>query len=276
MTISPEMIQRGVDLLTELGIALITAVVILVIGRWIAKAITRLARRALHRYEVDVTLERFVCSLVYAVLLTIVVIAAINQLGIQTTSLVAILGAAGLAVGLALQGSLSNFAAGVLIVLFRPYKAGDLIEAGGESGVVQEVQIFTTILNTPDNKRVVIPNSQIMAGSITNYTANELRRVDLTAGVGYGDDLDKVRAVLEDIVSRNERVLKDPPPKIAVVEMADSSVNFVVRPWVKTEDYWNVYFDLTEAIKKRFDEEGISIPFPQRDVHIYQESVASK
>ncbi len=271
MTISDEMIQRGIELLTELGIALLTAAVILVLGRWIVKGVTRLVRRALQRYEVDVTLERFVCSLIYAILLTIVVIAAINQLGVQTTSLVAVVGAAGLAVGLALQGSLANFAAGVLIVLFRPYQAGDMIEAGGESGVVQEVQIFTTILNTLDNKRVVIPNSQVMAGCITNYTANKLRRVDLTAGVSYEDDLDKVKAVLQDVIAADERVVDDPEPTVAVFEMADSSVNFVVRPWVKSEEYWDVYFDLTEAIKKRFDKEGISIPFPQRDVHLYQQ-----
>ncbi len=271
MTISDEMIQRGIELLTEFGIVLLTAAVILVIGRWVAKGVTRLVRRALQRYEVDVTLERFVCSLIYAILLTIVVIAAINQLGVQTTSLVAVVGAAGLAVGLALQGSLANFAAGVLIVLFRPYQAGDMIEAGGESGIVQEVQIFTTILNTLDNKRVVIPNSQVMAGCITNYTANKLRRVDLTAGVSYEDDLDKVKAVLQDVIAADERVVDDPEPTVAVFEMADSSVNFVVRPWVKSEEYWDVYFDLTEAIKKRFDKEGISIPFPQRDVHLYQQ-----
>jgi len=271
MTISPEMIQKGIDLVTQLGLGIITAVVVLIIGRWIAKGVTRIVRRALRRYEVDVTLEKFVCSLVYAILLTIVVIAAINQLGVQTTSLVAVVGAAGLAVGLALQGSLSNFAAGVLIVLFRPYKAGDLIDVAGETGIVKEVQIFTTLLDTLDNKRIVIPNSQVMAGNITNYTANELRRVDLTAGVSYEDDLDKVKSALQAVVAADKRVVKDPEPTIAVFEMADSSVNFVVRPWVKTEEYWDVYFDLTEAIKKRFDQEGISIPFPQRDVHLYQQ-----
>ncbi len=271
MTISEEMIQRAIQLATELGIGLVTAAVILLIGRWIVKGVTSLVRKALQKSEVDVTLERFICSLVYAILLTIVVIAAINQLGVQTTSLVAVVGAAGLAIGFALQGSLSNFASGVLIVLFRPYKAGDMIEAAGESGIVQEVQIFTTILNTLDNRRVVIPNSQIMAGSITNYTANKLRRVDLTAGVSYGDDLDKVKAALKEVVAADERVVDDPEPTVAVFEMADSSVNFVVRPWVKSEDYWDVYFDLTEAIKKRFDQEGISIPFPQRDVHFYQQ-----
>jgi small conductance mechanosensitive channel len=198
-----------------------------------------------------------------------VIIAAIHQLGIQTASLIALLGAAGLAVGLALQGSLSNFAAGVLIVLFRPYKVGDWIEGGGVSGAVEEVQILTTVLKTGDNKRVIIPNSQIMGTTITNYSANETRRVDLVVGVSYSDDLDKVRKELEGLVAADERILKDPAVTIAVSELADSSVNFVLRPWVNTADYWGVYFDLTEAIKKRFDEVGISIPFPQRDVHIH-------
>jgi small conductance mechanosensitive channel len=198
-----------------------------------------------------------------------VIIAAINALGVQTASLIALLGAAGLAVGLALQGSLSNFAAGVLIVLFRPYKVGDWIEGGGVSGAVEEVQILTTVLKTGDNKRVIIPNSQIMGSTITNYSANDTRRVDLVVGVSYSDDLDKVRKELEDLVAADERILKDPAVTIAVSELADSSVNFVLRPWVSTADYWAVYFDLTERVKKRFDEVGISIPFPQRDVHIH-------
>ena len=201
---------------------------------------------------------------------TAVVITAINQLGIQTTSLLAILGAAGLAIGLALQGSLSNFAAGVMIVGFRPYRVGDVIEAAGVAGKVEEVQIFTTVLLTADNKTIIIPNSQVMAGEITNYSAQPTRRVDLVAGCGYGDDLDKVRDVLRDIVSADDRVLSDPAPTIAVSELADNSVNFVVRPWVQRDDYWNVYFDLTEQIKKRFDAEGISIPYPQQDVHLFK------
>jgi small conductance mechanosensitive channel len=217
----------------------------------------------------DITLRRFVANLARMLLMLFVIIAAIHQLGIQTASLIALLGAAGLAVGLALQGSLSNFAAGVLIVLFRPYKVGDWIEGGGVSGAVEEVQILTTVLKTGDNKRVIIPNSQIMGTTITNYSANETRRVDLVVGVSYSDDLDKVRKELEGLVAADERILKDPAVTIAVSELADSSVNFVLRPWVNTADYWGVYFDLTEAIKKRFDEVGISIPFPQRDVHIH-------
>jgi small conductance mechanosensitive channel len=225
--------------------------------------------KAMQKGDMDITLRRFVANLARMLLMLFVIIAAIHQLGIQTASLIALLGAAGLAVGLALQGSLSNFAAGVLIVLFRPYKVGDWIEGGGVSGAVEEVQILTTVLKTGDNKRVIIPNSQIMGTTITNYSANETRRVDLVVGVSYSDDLDKVRKELEGLVAADERILKDPAVTIAVSELADSSVNFVLRPWVNTADYWGVYFDLTEAIKKRFDEVGISIPFPQRDVHIH-------
>ena len=224
----------------------------------------------MRRQEVDKTLETFVSNLVRVVLMVFVIIAAIGAVGIQTTSIIAVLGAAGLAVGLALQGSLSNFAAGVLIVLFRPYKAGDWIEAAGVSGGVVSVQILTTILKTGDNKQVIVPNSQIMGSIITNYSANETRRVDLVVGVSYDDDLDKVRKTIEEIIAAAERVLDDPACQIAVSELADSSVNFVVRPWVNSADYWAVLFDLTETNKKRFDEEGISFPFPQHDVHIYK------
>jgi len=253
-----------------LGFRVIGALLIFILGRWIAKLLTNTARRMFAKAGMEATLERFLCNIINAVLLVVVIIAAINQLGIQTTSLLAVLGAAGLAVGLALQGSLSNFAAGVLIVAFRPYKAGDYIEAGGVSGTVAEVQIFTTVLNTPDNKKVIVPNSQIMNGTITNYSAHDTRRIEIVAGCGYSDDIDKVRKALEELVAADDRILDDPACTIAVSELADSSVNFVVRPWVRTADYWGVYFDLTEAIKKRFDREGISIPFPQRDVHVYQ------
>jgi len=198
-----------------------------------------------------------------------VIIAAISQIGIETTSLIAVMGAAGLAVGLALQGSLSNFAAGVLIVVFRPYRVGDFVEAAGISGSVEQVQILTTVLRTGDNKQIIVPNSQIMGSIITNYSANDTRRVDMTIGVSYDDNLDKVRATLEELIDADARILKDPEPLIAVSALADSSVNFTVRPWVKTGDYWGVMFDLTEAIKKRFDKEGISFPFPQQDVHLY-------
>ena len=253
----------------DLGINLVSAIVIFFVGKWIVNLVVKGMLKAMQKGDMDITLRRFIANLARMLLMLFVIIAAIHQLGIQTASLIALLGAAGLAVGLALQGSLSNFAAGVLIVLFRPYKVGDWIEGGGVSGAVEEVQILTTVLKTGDNKRVIIPNSQIMGTTITNYSANETRRVDLVVGVSYSDDLDKVRKELEGLVAADERILKDPAVTIAVSELADSSVNFVLRPWVKTADYWGVYFDLTEAIKKRFDEVGISIPFPQRDVHIH-------
>lgn len=256
----------------DLAINIVTALVIFFVGKWVANLIARAIRTLMQKQQVDKTLETFVSNLIRMVLMVFVVIAAISAVGIQTTSLIAVLGAAGLAVGLALQGSLSNFAAGVLIVLFRPYKVGDFIEGGGVSGTVVSVQILQTILKTGDNKEVIVPNSQIMGSIITNYSANDTRRVDMVVGVSYDDDLDKVRKTIEELVAADDRILDDPACTIAVSELADSSVNFVVRPWVKTPDYWGVMFDLTEAIKKRFDQEGISFPFPQRDVHLYKAS----
>lgn len=252
------------------GIDLIAAIIILIVGRIAVGFVVRAIRLGMRKNGIDKTLETFICNLVKWALMIVVIIAAISQLGIQTTSFVAIFGAAGLAVGLALQGSLSNFAAGVLIVLFRPYKAGDWIEAAGIAGAVEQVQILTTVLRTGDNKRVIVPNSQIMNSVITNYSANDTRRIDLVIGVGYDDDLDKTRRVLEEIVAADERVLKEPAPQIAVSELGASSVDFVVRPWVSTPDYWGTRFDLTETIKKRFDQEGISIPYPQQDVHLHK------
>lgn len=252
------------------GIDLIAAIIILIVGRIAVGFVVRAIRLGMRKNGIDKTLETFICNLVKWALMIVVIIAAISQLGIHTTSFVAIFGAAGLAVGLALQGSLSNFAAGVLIVLFRPYKAGDWIEAAGIAGSVEQVQILTTVLRTGDNKRVIVPNSQIMNSVITNYSANDTRRIDLVIGVGYDDDLDKTRRVLEEIVAADERVLKEPAPQIAVSELGASSVDFVVRPWVSTPDYWGTRFDLTETIKKRFDQEGISIPYPQQDVHLHK------
>jgi len=253
----------------DFSINVVTALVIFFVGKWVVNLIVSGILKAMQKGDLETTLRRFVASMARAVLMVFVIIAAIHQLGIQTASLIALLGAAGLAVGLALQGSLSNFAAGVLIVLFRPYKVGDWIEGGGVAGSVEDVQILTTVLKTGDNKRVIIPNSQIMGTTITNYSANDKRRVDLVIGVSYDDDIDKVRREIEAVIAAEQRVLDDPPATIAVSELADSSVNFVVRPWVRTEDYWGVYFALTEAIKKGFDQAGISIPYPQRDVHIY-------
>ena len=254
----------------DLAINVAIAIAIFYVGKLVVGLIVRGMRKVMRRQEVDQTLETFVCNLVRIILMAVVIIAAIGQIGIQTTSFIAIFGAAGLAVGLALQGSLSNFAAGVLIVLFRPYKVGDFVEAAGIAGVVEQVQILTTILKTGDNKQIIVPNGQIMDSIITNYSASDKRRVDMVVGVSYDDDLDKVRSTIEELVAADERILAEPACTIAVSALADSSVNFVVRPWVNTADYWGVMFDLTEAIKKRFDKEGISFPFPQQDVHLYK------
>jgi small conductance mechanosensitive channel len=256
---------KGIDF----AINLVLALLIFYVGKFVISLIVRGIARVMRAQSVDKTLETFVCNLVRVVLLVIVIIAAIGQLGIQTTSFIAVFGAAGLAVGLALQGSLSNFASGVLIVLFRPYKVGDFIEAAGIAGVVEQVQILTTVLKTGDNKQIIVPNGQIMDSIITNYSAKDTRRVDMVVGVSYDDDLDKVRATLQELIDADDRILDEPACTIAVSALADSSVNFVVRPWAKTSDYWGVMFDLTEAIKKRFDQEGISFPFPQQDVHLH-------
>lgn len=255
----------------DFGINLLVAALIFFIGRWIARAVTSFVRKTMGKREVDPALQSFACSLLYALLLILVILAALGQLGIKTTGFVAILGAAGLAVGLALQGSLSNFAAGVLIIMFRPFRIGDVIDAGGVIGSVQEISILTTILHSPDNKKIIVPNSAIMGGTITNITANDTRRCDMVFGIGYGDDVEKAQAVLMDLVTADERCLKDPAPAVVVSELADSSVNFNVRPWVKKEDYWGVYFDMHKNVKLRFDKEGISIPFPQTDVHLFKE-----
>ncbi len=254
------------------AIKIIAAIVIFFVGRIIARVVTNGIRKLMATQQVDRILETFVSNLVYWTLMTIVVIAAISQVGVQTTSLIAVMGAAGLAVGLALQGSLANFAAGVLIVMFRPYKVGDYVEAAGVAGSVVQLQFLTTILKTVDNKQIVVPNAQIMSSVITNYSANDTRRVDLVIGIGYDDDIDKARDTIRELVDADDRILKDPACLIAVSELTDSSVNLIVRPWVKTSDYSGVKFDLTEAIKKRFDKEGISFPYPQQDVHIHQAS----
>jgi small conductance mechanosensitive channel len=252
------------------GIKVLAAVLIVVIGRWAAAEIKKLIGGLMRRSKVDETLISFVSSLAYVGVMAFVVIAALSKLGIQTASFVVVLGAAGLAVGLALQGSLANFAAGVLMIIFKPFKVGDFIEAAGTTGTVDEISIFTTQLKTPDNKKVIIPNAKITGDNITNFTANDTRRLDLVACVSYGDDLDRVQEVLGQILSEEPRLLQDPAPTIGVLEMADSSVNIAVRPWVKTGEYWDIYFDLQKKIKQRFDKEGISIPFPQQDVHLHQ------
>lgn len=260
--------ETATEVLSEFGIDLLAAIAILVIGIWIAKAVRRVVQRLLTRTEFDQILVRFIGNLTYAILLIFVVLAAVAQLGIQTASLIAVLGAAGLAVGLALQGSLSNFAAGVLMLIFRPFKAGDYVECAGTAGVVEDIQIFNTRLRTPDNRLIIVPNGAVYGGTITNYSALDRRRVDLVYGVSYADDIDRVQQVIAEVLGADARILAEPAPTIGLVELADSSVNFAVRPWVATADYWPVLFDLNAAIKKRFDAEGISIPFPQRDVHV--------
>ena len=258
------------ELATVYGIRVIAAIAILVVGRWVAKIFKSVFKKVMTKREVDVTITSFVGSLTYYLLLTFFVVAALGQLGVQTTSLVAIVGAAGLAIALALQGSLANFAAGFLMILFRPFKVGDYIEGAGTAGTVARIHIFNTELKTPDNKTVIVPNASLTSGNIVNYSTTGTRRVDMTFGIGYGDDIDKAKAIIEEMIKADARVLPDPAPIIAVAALADSSVNIVARPWVNSSDYWGLFFDLTEGIKKRFDAEGISIPFPQRDVHVYQ------
>ncbi len=248
----------------------LAAAAVFFIGRWLARFIANLGQKAMTKAHLDLTLCTFVKNIIYSALLIFVVIAALGQLGVKTGSFIAVVGAAGLAIGLALQGSLSNFAAGVLLILFKPFKAGDYIEAAGTAGSVQEIQIFTTTLNTPDNCKIIIPNAQITGGNIKNYSANDTRRVDLVIGVSYGDDLKKARQVIESVLKAESRVLAEPGYTVAVSALADSSVNFVVRPWVNRTDYWGVYFDLTEKIKVSLEENGLTIPFPQRDVHLYK------
>ncbi|MGB8712670.1 MAG: mechanosensitive ion channel domain-containing protein [Onishia taeanensis] len=254
---------------TSFAIDLVAALAIFVIGRWVISLVHRLSIKAMERAKVEPLLIKFLGNILRTLLLIVVVLAAISQLGIQTTSLIAVLGAAGLAVGLALQGSLANFAAGVLVIIFRPYKIGDYVEAGGVAGVIDDVQIFTTELKTGDNRKIIVPNGQMMSGAITNYSSHDTRRVDLVASVGYDADIDVVRRVLEEVVAKDARVLESPAPNIRMNAMLDSSVNWIVRPWVKASDYWDVYWEMTEEIKRCFDAEGISIPFPQRDVHVY-------
>ena len=266
------LVTRVVELLTVYGIKVLAAIIVFIVGRWVAKLLSNFTKRLMLKSEMDATIISFLGNLVYLSLLTFVVLAALGQLGIQTTSFIAIIGAAGLAIGLALQGSLANFAAGFLMIIFRPFKVGDFIEGAGVTGSVEEIQIFTTQLKTPDNKIIIIPNAKLTADNITNFSTTGTRRVDMVFGIGYTDDIDAAKKAIADLLEKDGRILKDPSPTVALSELADSSVNFVVRPWVRSEDYWDVYFDMNENLKKRFDEDGISIPFPQRDIHLYKHS----
>jgi small conductance mechanosensitive channel len=265
-----ETLQKIYDIVTIYGIKVIAAIAIFVVGRWIAKGFRSISVRAMDKKGVETTISRFIGNLTYMALLAFFIIAALGQLGIETASFVVVLGAAGLAIGLALQGSLANFASGFLMIIFKPFKVDDYVEVAGIAGTVEEIQVFTTTLKTPDNKTVIIPNSNITGDNIVNWTIKGTRRVDMVFGIGYDDDIDKAKQVISDILAKDDRILDDPPTQIALSELADSSVNFVARPWVKIEDYFGVYCDALENIKKAFDAEGISIPYPQRDVHVYE------
>ncbi len=258
------------DWLLTNGPSVLIALAIFIFGRWFSMWASGMTKRALNKAGVDQTLGRFLGKLVYYCLLVGVIIAAAGQLGIQTTSFIAIVGAAGLAIGLALKDSLSNFASGVMLILFSPFKVGDVVTASGVTGKVQQIDLFSTIILTPDNQRVIVPNSGITSGVITNINAEETRRIDLIVGIGYDDDIRLAKETLVWLLATDSGVLSDPEPAIAVAELADSSVNFIVRPWVKTEDYWDVRLRLTENIKLTFDEKGISFPYPQQDVHMHQ------
>lgn len=270
-----KILQNLQPLITTYAIRVIGALLVLIIGIWISKRMAKLAARLMERRNVDVTIVHFLKGLIYYSLVAVVVVAAAGQLGVNTTSFLTIVGAAGLAIGLALKDSLSNFASGIMLILFRPFRAGDLISTAGITGKVQSITLFNTILHTGDNQKIIIPNNKIVNDTITNITANETRRIDLVIGIGYEDDIEKAKAILHKILAQDERVLKDPAPTIAVSELADSSVNLVVRPWVSTSNYWEVRFDLLEQIKKAFDMEGINIPYPQQDVHLFTEKATS-
>ena len=265
-------VEQGTELVVKYAPNLALALLTLIIGIWIINAFVRFMKKSMTKREVDPSLIPFLGSLFNVILKAMLLISVASMVGIQTTSFIAILGAAGLAVGLALQGSLGNFAGGVLILIFKPFKVGDVIEAQGFLGSVSGIQIFNTIMHTPDNKKIIIPNGPLSSGPITNFSAEDLRRVDFVFGIGYEDDIKKAKEVLSKIIASDDRILKEPAePFIAVKELADSSVNFVVRVWAKSADYWGIYFEMQEKVKLTFDKEGISIPYPQTDVHLHQE-----
>lgn len=267
-----EIMEKVQEFLALYGLRIVGSVLIFVIGLVIAKVLRAIVRRIMVRSKAAPLLVSFVSQMAYVAILIFVVVAALSKLGVQTASIIAVVGAMGLAVGLALQGSLANFAAGVLLVIFRPFRVDDFVEINGESGTVEDIQILTTTLVTPDNRRVIVPNAQVTGGNIINYTGRGTRRVDLVIGIGYGADIQHAKEAIEAVLRGDSRVLEDPEPVVAVSELAGSSVNLAVRPWVDASEYWNVRFDLLEAIKVRLDREGINIPFPQQDVHLFQES----
>ncbi|NKC01558.1 MAG: mechanosensitive ion channel [Pseudomonadales bacterium] len=272
--LSTDSIQGYIDQFVEVviteGPQIVLAIVVLLVGLWIIKRVVNLVNAGLERGETDETLSKFLSSLASIVLKALLFITVAGMIGIETTSFIAILGAAGLAIGLALQGTLANFAGGVLILLFRPYKIGDFVEAQGVAGTVAGIQIFNTVIRTGDNKRIIVPNGAISNGIITNFSAEEKRRVDMVFGIGYDDDVTKAKETLKRILSEDDRIHADPEPFVVVSELADSSVNFTVRVWVDAANYWGVFFGTTEKVKIVFDQEGISIPYPQQDIHVHQ------
>jgi len=270
-----EHLEQIYELAIRYGLQLLLALVTLIIGLWVIKIINNIIRRRMEKSKLDETLRSFLLPIFSILLKILLIISVISMVGVEMTSFIAILAAAGFAIGMALSGSLQNFAGGIMIVLFKPFKVGDAIEAQGHMGTVREIQIFNTILKTPDNKTIIIPNGGLSTGSITNFSVEPRRRVDFTFGIGYDDDIDKARKVLKGLIDADERILKDPEPVIVVSALGDSSVNFTVRVWAEAANYWDIYFEMTENVKKAFDENDISIPFPQSDVHIYQIIIAA-
>ena len=266
---------KAIELVMAYAPKVVLAIITLIVGLWLIGLVTRVTRKSMDKTKADKTLIPFITNLVSWLLKVLLFISVASMVGVATTSFIAVLGAAGLAIGLALQGSLGNFAGGVLILIFKPYNVGDLIESQGHLGVVKELQIFNTILLTPNNKRVIIPNGAVSNGAIVNYSAEGILRVDLVIGIAYESDVPKAKEVLYKVMADHELVLKDPPSQVAVSELADSSVNLVVRPWCTVADYWQVYFDITEAAKAGQEASGISIPFPQRDVHLFEQKEAA-
>ena len=264
--------QALLEMAQPFAVNLILALVIYLAGSWLARRLVSLTRTLMKKRQLDVALAEFIGSILSVLLTFVVALIALEQVGIDTTSLLALLGAAGLAVGLALKDSLSNFAAGVMLILFKPFKIGDFVEAGGIAGIVERISIFSTQLRTGDNRQIIVPNAGIYGDVITNFSAKATRRIDLVIGISYDDNIKQARDIIQQILDQEERILADPEPVIVVGELGDSSVNLWVRPWVKTADYWPVHWQLLETIKTTFDEQGISIPFPQRDVHLYQEN----
>lgn len=263
-----EIIKTITDFLTNKGLHVLGAIAILIIGKMIARGLAKVSRKAMEKSGSDRTLLTFVENLVYIGIMVFVILGALGVLGVPTASMVAAIGACGLAVGLAMQGALSNFAAGFLIIFFRPFKVEDLVEVAGEVGIVREIELFTTKVTTLDNKTVIIPNAQLTSGKIVNFTETDNLRIDLVFGISYSDNIDSVKEILYGLMKDDKRVLQDPAPFVGVVEHGESSINLVCRPWVNAENYWGVYFDMHENVKKAFDEKGVSIPFPQRDVHM--------